>query len=1343
MSKLLGRNLWICMLAMTAVACGGGGGDNNEAAVDPNAPDAVAQRLTVTNPNTQVVTGTAPKSTASDEAPEVTSAGDALRTADAGDEVTIDLSISSLNGVSSLLARVTAATSYVEVADPDVTPTGGTAKALGGSSFSGTLTLQLSSQLTADQFCFEIAAVDELGQVSNYRKVCFDIPNNRPATAAAKPRVNAGGDQTVADKTSAEATTVTLSGTAQRSGGSISSYQWTQVGGTPAVTFVAAAGAAAGAGPEVSFEAPDVDGNQTFKFQLEVTADDGQKVRDTTEVTIIDTDVNTAPTVRAGNDLSVNEGATVNLRGFASDTDGTIANLLWAPSNNAVQLSSTSTRSTSFVAPAVGRNGTSVTLTLTATDDDGATGSDSLTVTIANVNNVPVASDGSLSTLKNEPVEGNLRDYASDADGENITFTITDNVTSGTLTVAADDSFTYTPATDFTGSVSFTYQASDGLGSDTGTITILVQDQIGTNGGAGKGVISGGSISASEITSGGQVSRGTSTTATDGDYDLVLTGYSGGPLMISLNGGNGATMKCDVANGCNGVPFGGDVSLPDTFQMQVLLPEVASSADLASCISPFTHLAAQRAIEVAGSLDAVTTAIAREALSEVGSLLMGVDVLRTCVIDSTSTSAVRRASNKDLTLTALSAAVLSVQGATDPAAALANLAAQFTGGVITGGDLQALVTAASDELSALGEADRTGVLVAMAEAASDAGAAGTFDPVANPAAGGSAVEQGKALVASIRNLGYAIIDDGEGYDSTNASHPANLFHNRIVAANDELLFEAVNASLTQAFLAAEAFYLGDRNPVVAEGTPGTTTLTTQDSGGTDQSATITVTNESNGDHKVTVVGQVGDVIIDWAVRSPVDEGTPGNRPSGNLTGTLTATAQTAATAAAGFSLEVTGTIGVTGLSIAQRTLSTDAVPSGTITVDGSRADWTGLATFTDPQGDQEGVSAADIVEYSMSLDTTNQRASLLSVMASDVAFPHTPGAYSEYSMGIGLFRDTGCRDYGGEIYATIQTTANGSSDFEILYISSDTFEGAGPIDVDAQGRVIEFGFSSGYFDGYESVTLEPFNLAHGDDVDNNDDPENPERLDVDNCFNLNGAGTHQEEVYRGGDIAFDLDFTFRQTDETDPLIMEGDLSFAFSNCANCDQVAGNELINFGHFRVDAELYDQSRNNGAGFFFEVDFDDTAEDNFNPLMEIGPDNVPAASFTLAFDAALAGLEYDLVIAGDFRDITGTSVDPFSGGEFTEVDADITVRVGRDGRYMEFIANPPTVVDNGVEATASFGNQDGVVLRFELRETPGSEVVSGEVYVGSTKVGDLEQTDNGLVLIRWIDGSFESLG
>ena len=190
-------------------------------------------------------------------------------------------------------------------------------------------------------------------------------------------------------------------------------------------------------------------------------------------------------------------------------------------------------------------------------------------------------------------------------------------------------------------------------------------------------------------------------------------------------------------------------------------------------------------------------------------------------------------------------------------------------------------------------------------------------------------------------------------------------------------------------------------------------------------------------------------------------------------------------------------------------------------------------------------------------------------------------------------------------------------------------------------------------------------------------------------------------------------------------------------------MAGNDLINFGHFRVEAELFDENRDNGARFFFEVDFDDTAEDNFNPLLEIGPDNVPAADFTLAFDAALDGLAYEVTIAGEFRDIIEVVDDPIGGGDFTEVDAELTIRIGRGGRYMELVASPPTVVNDSVVISASFGNQDGVELRFEFTETAGSDEVVGEVYVGSTKVGDLEETDGGVSLIRWIDGSFESLG
>ena len=580
-----------------------------------------------------------------------------------------------------------------------------------------------------------------------------------------------------------------------------------------------------------------------------------------------------------------------------------------------------------------------------------------------------------------------------------------------------------------------------------------------------------------------------------------------------------------------------------------------------------------------------------------------------------------------------------------------------------------------------------------------------------------------------------------GDSEFDTSHPGNLFSDRIIAANDELLFEAVNAALVRAYDEADAFYY--RN-AAQPGQPGSTTISSTDSASQAQSATITITNEANDVHKVTVVGQVGDVILDWTVRSPTSEGTEGNRPSGNLAGTIVATAQTANSASAGFALEVNGTIAVNGLNIAQRTINTPAVPSPTIVVDGSRGDWSGATILTDPQGDQNGSSAADIIEYAVSVDSNNDQVSLLVVMADDLAFPHTPGEYSIYGAEVDVYRESGCRGYGGEIYMSDDTSGDGGFRSEQFFVDTDNFFGNDQVDVATSGSVLEFGFDSSHLAGFEAISISVYNLAgfDDDDVDNND-VDNPERLDVYNCFNLNGAGSHQEEVYRGGDIAFDLDFEFRQTDESNPLIMAGDLSFAFSNCANCEQLAGNDLINFGHFRVEAELFDENRDNGARFFFEVDFDDTAEDNFNPLLEIGPDNVPAADFTLAFDAALDGVDYEVTIAGEFRDIIEVVADPIGGGEFTEVDAELTVRVGRDGRYMELVASPPTVVNDSVVISASFGNQDGVQLRFELTETSGSTEVVGEVYIGTTKVGDLEQTDSGLVLIRWIDGSFESLG
>ena len=95
---------------------------------------------------------------------------------------------------------------------------------------------------------------------------------------------------------------------------------------------------------------------------------------------------NQAPTANAGTDQSVDEGATVNLAGTGADSDGTIASYSWQQTSGTnVTITNSDMASASFTAPMVAAN-EDLVFSLTVTDDDGATGSDSVTVT---VNDVP------------------------------------------------------------------------------------------------------------------------------------------------------------------------------------------------------------------------------------------------------------------------------------------------------------------------------------------------------------------------------------------------------------------------------------------------------------------------------------------------------------------------------------------------------------------------------------------------------------------------------------------------------------------------------------------------------------------------------------------------------------------------------------------------------------------------------------------------------------------------------------------------------------------------------------------------------------------------------------------
>ncbi len=107
-------------------------------------------------------------------------------------------------------------------------------------------------------------------------------------------------------------------------------------------------------------------------------------------------------------------------------------------------------------------------------------------------NTPPDAINDSTTTSKNTSVVINVLSNDTDEDGDALSVSAFDSTSanSGNITDNGDGEFLYTPATDYTGSDTFTYTISDGKGSsDSGTVTITVNSgsSSSSSGGGGSG----------------------------------------------------------------------------------------------------------------------------------------------------------------------------------------------------------------------------------------------------------------------------------------------------------------------------------------------------------------------------------------------------------------------------------------------------------------------------------------------------------------------------------------------------------------------------------------------------------------------------------------------------------------------------------------------------------------------------------------------------------------------------------------------------------------------------------------------------------------------------------------
>ncbi|HEX6304258.1 MAG TPA: Ig-like domain-containing protein [Anaerolineales bacterium] len=120
-------------------------------------------------------------------------------------------------------------------------------------------------------------------------------------------------------------------------------------------------------------------------------------------------------------------------------------------------------------------------------DKDGDCSSATVTITITPVNDVPTAVGDSASTQANTSVTVAVLDNDSDVDDDILLLQSFDAISAQGGTVArfengtpgdfSDDRVTYTPATNFTGTDTFSYQVSDGTASANAQVTVNVNGQ--------------------------------------------------------------------------------------------------------------------------------------------------------------------------------------------------------------------------------------------------------------------------------------------------------------------------------------------------------------------------------------------------------------------------------------------------------------------------------------------------------------------------------------------------------------------------------------------------------------------------------------------------------------------------------------------------------------------------------------------------------------------------------------------------------------------------------------------------------------------------------------------------
>ncbi len=213
---------------------------------------------------------------------------------------------------------------------------------------------------------------------------------------------------------------------------------------------------------------PNFNGVATINY----TISDGQGGFASATVTVDVNPVNDPP-VAVNDTATTPEDTPVTIAVLAndSDVDGDLVAVTSATSpNGAVTINPDGTIT---FTPTANFNGPT-TISYTISDGKGGTSTATVTLTVAPVNDVPVANPSTAATNEDTPVVLTPLANDSDADGDPLTVTAA-SAANGTVTILPDGTVGYVPNANFNGTDVVTYTISDGKGGTaTSTVTVTV-----------------------------------------------------------------------------------------------------------------------------------------------------------------------------------------------------------------------------------------------------------------------------------------------------------------------------------------------------------------------------------------------------------------------------------------------------------------------------------------------------------------------------------------------------------------------------------------------------------------------------------------------------------------------------------------------------------------------------------------------------------------------------------------------------------------------------------------------------------------------------------------------------